>query len=57
MATRWKNTIKTAGAFIKKEWRWILGGLLLAAGLFCLYILIAYRTYHPTIEVRGVFKS
>ncbi|HJC63860.1 MAG TPA: HAMP domain-containing histidine kinase [Candidatus Blautia merdavium] len=50
MDIKWKNTIKTAGAFIKKEWRWILGGLLLAAGLFCLYILIAYRTYHPTEE-------
>lgn len=50
MDIKWKNLAEKAGRFLKKQWKAVLGGILLAAGIFCLYVLIAYRTYHPTEE-------
>ena len=50
MDTKWKNTVKKAQKFIRKNIRLIGGVVPAAAGVYLMYNLIVYRGYHPTEE-------
>lgn len=50
LATKWKSIIKRIIVLLKGHIKEILGGILTITGLFLFFILIAYRSYHPTEE-------
>lgn len=50
MATRWKNMIKQPALFIKNNWQFIPGALLIAAGLVAVYMMLVEAGYRPAEE-------
>lgn len=53
MATKWKNTAKKIQGFLKLHWtlvKYILGAILVLAGIMFFWTVIIYRTWHITEE-------
>lgn len=50
MGTKWKNITEDIKHFLKKNYKILAELLLMAAGVFCFYSMIAYRGWHPTGE-------